>query len=310
MPDVTPFVSVVIPVFNDPEGIITTLQSVTTQTYPRDRYEVLVVDNGSSDETLAVTEEFAQQSEGLVQVLQENTIQSSYAARNRGIEQSTGEVIAFIDANMSVNEGWLDSVVEEMASRDLTIVGCDVEVYIPKGEKTTFATYNQLFDLPVEDLIAQHSVIPTCCLTVRRWIFDEFGMFDPYLISGGDGEFSNRLSEAGIDPHYLSSVSMYHPARTSCSETLHKQIRLGRGFEQCQQRYPERIDLPNLVNPIIYLPPTPWHFHSRYKRRARKYGIHTSFSQFFIFYIITYVNILSRAIGRIYEWSSVRKEKP
>ncbi|MHC5088694.1 MAG: glycosyltransferase family 2 protein, partial [Planctomycetota bacterium] len=74
-----PFLSIIIPVYNDNKGLSRLLPSLKQQTYPGDKYEIIVVDNGSSENVQAVTDTF----EDII-LFYENNIQSSYAARNKG----------------------------------------------------------------------------------------------------------------------------------------------------------------------------------------------------------------------------------
>ena len=100
-------VSVVIPVYNDPSGLQDTLESLVAQNFPKDQYEIIVVDNGSTDKTLDVAKMHADKYPQLVKYVIEDNIQSSYAARNKGIIVAKGELISFIDADMTVREEWL-----------------------------------------------------------------------------------------------------------------------------------------------------------------------------------------------------------
>jgi len=104
------FISVVVPVFNDPEGIKTTLESLLAQNYPPSLYEVIVVDNNSSDSTNLVVKEFEDRYPTRVKLLVERDIQGPSAARNKGISASRGEIIAFIDADMWADNNWLSSI--------------------------------------------------------------------------------------------------------------------------------------------------------------------------------------------------------
>jgi len=301
MAESAPLVSVVIPVYNDPEGIRTTLESVTNQTYPDDEFEIVVADNGSADETLDIIYKFYNEYHDLVSVVQENEIQSSYAARNKGIEKARGEIILFIDADMCVEDTWIESVTQQMQKNKWDFLGCDVRLFIPEGETTIFARYNRLFDLRVRDHIENHNVVPTCSLVVKKRIITEHGDFDERLVSGGDGEFSRRIFEAGYEPKFLADVIMYHPARTTFKALIIKQFRLGRGFEQCRRHHPDRMARPKLVNPRLYLPSLPWKFYSRYRQRAHLYKEEISLTIFVVFYLIGYMHKLIRTSGRIYE---------
>src|SRR6476646_11757769 len=94
-----PKVSVVVPVYNGEETIKTCVESLVGLDYPRDRFEVLIVDNKSTDGTRRVVEKYP------VTLLQEAAVQSSYAARNLGVARSSGEIIAFTDADCVPERG-------------------------------------------------------------------------------------------------------------------------------------------------------------------------------------------------------------
>lgn len=88
-----PFVSVVIPVFNDAERLEMCLRALEDQTYPADRYEVILVDNGSDASMEGLAAGFAG-----TRVAYEDR-PGSYAARNKGVSLARGEVVAFTDSD-------------------------------------------------------------------------------------------------------------------------------------------------------------------------------------------------------------------
>lgn len=101
-----PLVSIVIPVYNKEKWIVQTLRSVASQTY--DNWECLIVDDGSSDESLSLINTFVNATEGNWKVIaQPNSGQSH--ARNVGIERATGEYVAFLDAD----DLWLPEKLKE-----------------------------------------------------------------------------------------------------------------------------------------------------------------------------------------------------
>lgn len=256
--ETVPSVSVIVPVYNDPEGVRVTLESLTALDYPDDSYEVLVVDNASTDETPDIVESFAADHEN-VSLLFEREIQSSYAARNTGIERSAGDVLAFVDADMHVDEEWLGQAMAELERSGADYMGCDVELYTPE-EPTLADRYDALSGFDIERYVEKLSFAPTCCLVVRREVVDAVGPFDKRLVSSGDLEFGNRVADAGFDLHYAEGVRMYHPTRSSLVSNLKKSVRIGRGRYQLSRYYPERYGSPvrHLCNPVAYLPPVPW----------------------------------------------------
>ncbi|WP_338727584.1 glycosyltransferase family A protein [Haladaptatus sp. DJG-WS-42] len=249
-----PQASIIVPVFNDPDGIALTLSSLLDQT--ENDFEVLVVDNNSTDDTRAVVREFAAR-DSRIQLHVEADVQSSYAARNRGIRHATGELLAFVDADVTVEPDWLEAVIAQM-SRDVSYLACAVELYSP-GSETFAGKYNRLTDLRVDYFVSRLAFAPTCCLVVRTSLVDELGAFDDRLTSSGDLEFGNRVAAAGYRLAYAPDIVARHPARTSVRSLVKKAIRIGRGKTQLRELYPARYGHPRrgLMNPGAYLPPTP-----------------------------------------------------
>ncbi|WP_396612629.1 glycosyltransferase [Haloferax sp. S1W] len=237
-----PVVSVIIPVYNDPKGIADTLSALTKQTYPDERLELLPVDNGSTDRTREVIRQFAADNE-IVELVVEDEIQGSYAARNAGIERASGEILAFVDADMYMDETWLETAVD--AAGDAPYIGCNVELVVD-GDATLAAKFDAQTAFPVERYIAEQQYAPTCCLLVRRSVVEDVGPFDAMLVSGGDSEFGNRVAQAGYEQQFASEATLYHPVRDSFSSLVKKELRVGRGLCQRQEYYPERFGRPGI----------------------------------------------------------------
>ncbi|SDR12269.1 glycosyltransferase [Natronobacterium texcoconense] len=233
-------VSIVVPVYNDPDGITTTLESLLTQTI--DDYRIVVVDNDSTDRTPAVVRSY---DDDRITLCHESEIQSSYAARNTGIRNTSSDLLAFVDADMTVPEDWLESVLETVHATDADYVGCNVELTL-SDEPTLAARYDHHTGFPVQQYLERQQFAPTCCLFVRREVFEDVGVFDHRLESGGDKEFGNRVHEAGYGLHYASDVTMFHPTRNSIAELVKKDRRVGRGLCQLQRHHPDRYGTPGI----------------------------------------------------------------
>jgi glycosyltransferase involved in cell wall biosynthesis len=233
--------SIVIPVYNDPEGIQTTIESILPQLVDSE-VEIVVVDNDSTDQTPRVVRGYE---DDRITLYHETDIQSSYAARNTGIRNTDSEILAFVDADMTVPEDWLESALNEFQSANADYMGCNVDLTLPENS-TLAALYDNHTGFPIEQYLKHQQFAPTCCLFVRREVFEDVGLFDHRLTSGGDKEFGNRVYQAGYDMHFAESVTMYHPTRNSLSAHLKKDLRVGRGLCQLQCYHPNRYGTPGV----------------------------------------------------------------
>lgn len=229
-------ISTITPVYNDPEGIRDTLDSLPLED---DRAEFIVIDNGSTDNTQAVISEFEQSYES-VTLLHEPQENSQFAARNTAIKSTESEILAFVDADMILPDDWLPSVLEEFQQAETNYMASNVELVLP-DDPTIAARYDYHTGFPVEQYIQTKHFAPTCCLTIHRSVFEDIGLFDYRLQSGGDVEFGTRAFEAGYNIHFASDVTVHHPTRNSLTALLDKASRVGRGHCQLQRCHPDRF---------------------------------------------------------------------
>lgn len=191
-----PLVSVVIPVFNRADLIKNTLNSVRSQTYRP--IEVIVVDDGSSDNTVAVVGKWSEKNNEdslLVRcVVQEN--QGANTARNRGVAESTGVFIAFLDSD----DRWLpDKVQKQLAvlqeNEETGGVYCGLQsVNLASGDIQTVMARKYLTGDLLAKMLIQDVSNPTSCWMVRRSCFDKVGVFDASLPARQDWDMWIRLA--------------------------------------------------------------------------------------------------------------------
>ncbi|MCK5611737.1 glycosyltransferase [Candidatus Pacearchaeota archaeon] len=98
-----PYISIVVPVLNGEKHINQCINSLLNVDYPKNKFEIIFVDNGSFDKTISIIEQYP------VKLLNEK-IKSPYVARNRGASHARGEILAFTDANGEVDKNWLKSI--------------------------------------------------------------------------------------------------------------------------------------------------------------------------------------------------------
>ena len=122
-----PFISIVIPVYNDEKNICKLIESLKEMNYPKELIEIIVVDNNSNDRTKYFLKKYN------IKYFKENKIQSSYAARNKGIENASGEIIAFTDSDCIVTTNWLKEGVNALIKCGADLVAGKVQFYFSKN---------------------------------------------------------------------------------------------------------------------------------------------------------------------------------
>jgi glycosyltransferase involved in cell wall biosynthesis len=199
---VTSFVTVIIPALNEELHIGNCLKGLQNQTYPKDKYEVIVVDNGSEDNTVDEIQKCG------VTLLYESQ-PSAYCARNRAIINSSSDLIAFIDADCIAEPQWLENFVIALENSDALIAG---GMIIYDVLKNTFA--NRLLverNQPEQRRISvcQHHAVAGGNMIVRRSVFSQYGLFKSAAYSS-DIEFSQRLAQVGIYPLFVDNAIVHH----------------------------------------------------------------------------------------------------
>lgn len=255
-----PFVSVIIPVYNDAERLRQTLVALLAQTYPSECYEVIVVDNGSTDASPEVVRSY----DG-VTLLYENEHRSSpYSARNRGIEVAKGEIIALLDATCVPVREWIAQGVRCLSSKGADLVGGNVEFSF-QGEPTAGELFDSITNIRMRESVQQGKA-KTANLFVRRGVFDAMGLFPEGIRSGGDVRWTRRATEEGYVLVFCEGATVRKPARRLWA-LLKKQWRVAQGQPAIWRQEGREIGLLKIAI-LAFLPPS----ISRLKEMIRKRG--------------------------------------
>lgn len=292
-------ISVIIPVYNDSDGLKDTLNSLVSQDYPTDSFEIIVADNGSTDDTSTVIKEYIEKYPKLIYLVVEDKIKSSYAARNKGIKSSRGSMIAFIDADMTVGSDWLSKIDRSLKKHKYDCLACNVEIYYKN--MSIYEIYNKMCGFPIKKYVYESHFAPTCCLVVRKKIFKELCLFDMRLISSGDHEFGTRMYRSGHRLYFDPDIVMRHPARSSLRVLYNKYFRIGRGHKQISVYYPDRYSVyqREYTNPLRYLPQAPWNFSLPGEWHSVWIGL--SSENKIKMYLIEWILRLATGLGYFYE---------
>ncbi len=192
-----PRVSVIIPVYNGAATIERALKSVFAQTFTD--FEVICVDDGSTDPTRAIVEQYARDYGDRVKLV-EQANRGPSAARNHGVRRSSGEYIAFLDADDVWMPRKLELTVAAMLDDpDAALVYSDTIVANEAGEEVRrLPTRPDAAHAPsMDDLLAQIWPITPSMVVTRREAFDRAGGFCEQLISAEDIHFWLLMREQG-----------------------------------------------------------------------------------------------------------------
>lgn len=199
----TPLVSVVMPVYNacraNKQFLIKALDSIANQTYKN--VELVIVDDGSTDETHAVCQEYLAAHPDLrVQYLSKtNGGQSS--ARNFGIKASHGEYVGFLDQDDEWYENKLEKVIPWLANKDIDVLYTDSDS-IDGDDKVTFGCIHGKYHCgwphpksSLDDILFKDIYVMPGLMTIKRSAFEAVGGFDEKLSGYEDDDLFLRLYE-------------------------------------------------------------------------------------------------------------------
>jgi glycosyltransferase involved in cell wall biosynthesis len=245
----TPQVSVIIPAYNGDRYIVQAVESVLSQTFTD--LEIIVVDDGSTDLTHQVLEPYLDR---IHYFYQEN--QGVAAARNRGIKEAKGDLIAFLDQDdFFLPDKLAAQVALFRSSPSLGIVNSGWHLVNEQGEIISDIKPWQYFPkLDLETWIVQMPVLPSAMMFSRKWL-ELAGGFNSEFDSVDDSDLVIRLTVLGCEAAWLPQVTVcyrQHDKNVSIKKAL-KQANL---FIKLKQNFFNKPDLPQhireLENPAFY----------------------------------------------------------
>lgn len=226
--------SIIIPAFNADKTLQNCLQALAVQTVPKEKYEIIVVDDGSTDATSIIALRF-----DVCYIFQNNRGPAS--ARNAGAAAAAGRIILFTDADCTPCRNWLEKMVQPFE---------DERVVAAKGSYKTHQTelaarFAQMEFEDRYDLLKKSDcidMIDTYSAAFRRDVFQNTGGFDVSFpkANNEDTELSYRLSKAGYRMVFVPAAVVYHTHPSSFLKYL--KLKFWRGYWRIivYRRYPDK----------------------------------------------------------------------
>lgn len=244
-----PKISVILPVRNEAQRISPLLDQLLLQTYPADRYEILVADGRSTDGTRYIVREKARESTVSIRLIDNSGIRSG-AGRNAGLAQATGEIILFIDGHCEVpSERLLEDtafLLEETGAECL----CRPQPLIafgPRGVGRIVADVRASAlghgrDSLIYNMHHSGFVHPASSgATYRRSIFERVGVYDESFDACEDVELNTRVAAAGYKAYTDPRLAVYYEPRQTMTGLFRQMTRYGVGRVRLARKHPDHV---------------------------------------------------------------------
>lgn len=254
-----PFVSVIVPCYNEEKTISYLLSAVFAQTYPHARLELIIADGMSTDKTRELIAKFQKIHAGFKIIVVDNKIKNIPSALNQAIRESRGEIIVRLDAHsMPIPE-----YVEHCVSAHLSGKGDNVGGVwdIRPGAETWMAesiSFAAAHPLGAGDALyrlkSNAGVVDTVPFgSFRRTLIDKIGFFDETLLANEDYEFNARVRESGgivwLDP----SIRSIYFSRSTLGSLAVQYWRYGFWKWRMLMRYPHTLRWRQALPPLFVL---------------------------------------------------------
>jgi len=191
------FVSIIMPAFNEEKYIEKSLSAVCELDYPRDCYEIIVVDNGSNDATVEIAKKYADR----VLIIRDVRVG---AVRNFGVKNSKGSVIAFLDSDCIPNKNWLQASLNYMEENKCDVVG---GIYLLRDDPSWIESAWLVNPVPTDKLT---SILVGGAIIAKKDAFITAGMFDEKVNAGEDYALARKLVSMGFTVHLAAVSAVVH----------------------------------------------------------------------------------------------------
>jgi len=250
-----PQVSIVIPVMNRAAELRRCLKSLALLNYPEEKLQIIVVDDGSSDDSPAVAREL-----GALLVPSGGTGRGPAAARNVGAARAGGEILAFLDSDCSASSDWLAELLPSFADPKIVAVGGLVDGMCRESAVDHYENVMSSLSLGGREMTGASGddtfYLPSCNLLVRRTAFLKAGGFNDTMHVGEDVDLTWRLRDSGWTIAYLPQGRIYHEHRSSLRSFMSRRFDYGTSEGMLQLLHPrrhKRIVIPPLLALILCL---------------------------------------------------------
>jgi len=250
-----PFISVICPIRNEARHFAECLQSITSQDYDPARFEVLVVDGMSDDQTRAIVEDF-QKRDNRIKLL-DNPGRIVPSAMNIGIRQARGKVIIRVDGHAVIAGQYLSRCIQFLEKTGADCVGGAISsvnhTFIGKAIAAAMSSPFGVGNSAFRTSQAEGYVDTLAFGAYRAEVFKKIGLFDEELVRCQDDELNYRLRKFGGKIYLTPEIrSKYYP-RTNLKKLVRQFAQYGYWKVRVLQKHPLMMQLRQFVPPLFVL---------------------------------------------------------
>ncbi|WP_011306147.1 glycosyltransferase [Methanosarcina barkeri] len=239
-----PFVSVVVGIRNEEKFIEECIESLINLDYPRDSYEIIIIDGMSTDKTRDIVQKYP------VKLLL-NEKKNVAAARNLGVENARGELVAFTDGDCKVDPQWLKALVHEMQTSpdDVVCFGGPNLIFDTDPVFGRVVGYAQESFLgsggsaQSKNSTKKHYVssLPNCNAMYKKAAIKEVGGFDERFVVGQDGDLNYRIGKKGNKFLYIPNAQVLHHRRGTLKSFSVRMFKYGMWMAELFKKHGEFV---------------------------------------------------------------------
>jgi glycosyltransferase involved in cell wall biosynthesis len=240
------FISIVLPVLNEGKHIRGVLEALSRQEYPRDRFEILVVDGGSTDESVSFATDFCRIYRN-IRIL-ENSRRLSSSGRNIGARAARGDAVLFVDGHCEIPDGFLLRNLAELFQKTSADVICRPQPLEAPGlgnvqkaiaiARASWLGHNPsslIFSAAKEGFVNPDS----SGAAYTRRVFEQIGYYDERFDACEDVDFNLRARKAGLRALTSPRVMVRYYPRANFGSLFRQMQRYGMGRAQLFVKHPK-----------------------------------------------------------------------
>ncbi|MGF7038050.1 glycosyltransferase [Mucilaginibacter lappiensis] len=216
-----PQVSIIIPTYKDWSRLQLCINALEKQTYDNASTEIIIVNNDPSDQPPKDYHLPAN-----MRIISEAK-PGSYAARNAALKIAKGEIIGFTDSDCIPDADWIkNAVIHFQNNVECKRIGGRVKLFYKEQKPNLAEMYEMVYAFRQESVVKREGTSVTANMLTYKALFNDIGLFNDSLMSGGDYEWGKRAFKAGYNINYADNVIVNHPARSEVKELTKKAKRI------------------------------------------------------------------------------------